>query len=71
MDLNAIAVSAGSACSSGKVEQSHVLKAMGVEDIYVNSAVRLSLRPNQCREDMNQFINVWQRMQMTQKVEGV
>lgn len=71
MDLNGIAVSAGSACSSGKVEQSHVLKAMGVDDMYVNTAVRLSLSPTQTREDMNQFINVWQRMQTTQKVEGL
>lgn len=71
MDLNGIAISAGSACSSGKVEQSHVLKAMGVDDGYVNSAVRLSLGSTQSREDMNQFISVWQRMQMTQKAEGL
>jgi cysteine desulfurase len=71
MDLNGIAISAGSACSSGKVEQSHVLKAMGVEDVYVKSAIRLSLSPTQTKEDMNQFINVWQRMQTTQKVEGL
>lgn len=70
-DLNGIAVSAGSACSSGKVEQSHVLKAMGVDDLYVNSAIRLSLSPTQSREDMDQFITVWQAMQMTKKVEGL
>lgn len=71
MDLNGIAISAGSACSSGKVEQSHVLKAMGVDDMYVNSAVRLSLSPLQNKQDINQFINVWQHMQTTQKVEGL
>lgn len=71
MDLNGIAVSAGSACSSGKVEQSHVLKAMGLDDVYVNSAIRLSLSPTQTQDDMDQFINVWQAMQMTKKVEGL
>lgn len=71
MDLNGIAISSGSACSSGKVEKSHVLKAMGLEDGYVNSAIRLSLSPNQTQEDMQQFISAWQHMQMTQKVEGL
>lgn len=71
MDLNGIAVSSGSACSSGKVEKSHVLKAMGLEDIYVDSAIRISLGWNQSNEDLEQFISAWQRMQITQKVEGL
>jgi cysteine desulfurase len=70
-DLNGIAISAGSACSSGKVEQSHVLKAMGLDDLYVNSAIRLSLSPSQTNDDMNQFMNVWKAMQITKKVEGL
>ncbi len=70
-DLNGIAVSAGSACSSGKVEQSHVLKAMGLDDMYVNSAIRLSLSPTQTKDDMDQFMTVWHAMQMTKKVEGL
>lgn len=71
MDLNGIAISAGSACSSGKVEQSHVLKAMGLDDVYVNSAIRLSLSPTQTKDDMDQFMNVWHAMQMTKKVESL
>lgn len=70
-DLNGIAVSAGSACSSGKVEQSHVLKAMGLDDMYVNSAIRLSLSSTQTKDDMDQFINAWHAMQMTKKVESL
>jgi cysteine desulfurase len=70
-DLNGIAISAGSACSSGKVEQSHVLKAMGVEDIYINSAVRLSLSPTSTTEDINHFLRAWEQMQATKKVEGL
>lgn len=70
-DLNGIAISAGSACSSGKVEQSHVLKAMGLEDSYINSAIRLSLGPANTDEDINQFIYAWKNMQVAQKVEGL
>jgi cysteine desulfurase len=71
MDLNGIAISSGSACSSGKVEKSHVLKAMGLEDRYVESAIRISLGPKQSYDDIQQFIEAWQRMQITQKVEGL
>ena len=42
-DLNGIAVSSGSACSSGKVQASHVLAAMGVEPALAQGAVRVSL----------------------------
>ena len=42
-DLNGIAVSSGSACSSGKVQASHVLAAMGVEPELARGALRVSL----------------------------
>ena len=42
LDRKAIAVSSGSACTSGKTEPSHVLKAMKVADTLANSAVRVS-----------------------------
>lgn len=70
-DLNGIAISAGSACSSGKVEQSHVLKAMGLEDVYINSAIRVSLGPTSTIEDINHFMQAWETMQVTKKVEGL
>jgi len=70
-DLNGIAVSAGAACSSGKVERSHVLKAMGIADIYTNSALRLSLSTETTLPDIEQFLAVWQGFQATQKVEGL
>lgn len=43
MDLAGVAISAGSACSSGKVKPSHVLKAMGYEDAIAGSAIRISI----------------------------
>lgn len=43
LDLAGIAVSAGSACSSGKVKASHVLQAMGADDMAAGSAIRISL----------------------------
>ncbi|MAU27736.1 MAG: cysteine desulfurase [Pelagibacterales bacterium] len=43
LDIEGYEVSSGSACSSGKVSASHVLKAMGLEENIVNGAIRISL----------------------------
>ena len=43
LDLAGFSVSSGSACSSGKVKESHVLKAMSVDDKIINNAIRISL----------------------------
>jgi cysteine desulfurase len=45
LDMESFSVSSGSACSSGKISQSHVLKAMGHENLALNS-IRLSFPPN-------------------------
>jgi len=58
-DLEGIAVSSGSACSSGKVETSHVLKAMGVPDAGASSAVRVSLGWTTTQQDIERFTSVW------------
>ncbi len=59
MDLAGFAVSAGSACSSGKVTPSHVLRAMGVEPDAAASAIRISLGWNSQAEDLPRFLKAW------------
>lgn len=61
-DLEGIDLSAGSACSSGKVEHSHVLKAMGLEDAICASAIRLSLGANHPDSDIERFIRAWHKL---------
>jgi len=59
MDLAGVSISAGSACSSGKVTSSHVLTAMGAEESIASSAVRVSLGWNSTQEDVEQFVQAW------------
>ncbi|MGI9366032.1 MAG: cysteine desulfurase family protein [Rhizobiaceae bacterium] len=54
-DLDGVAVSSGSACSSGKVGGSHVLKAMQVDDTVARGAIRVSLGWNSTRNDVEKF----------------
>jgi cysteine desulfurase len=61
-DLNGIAVSSGSACSSGKVQASHVLRAMGVEPALVQGAVRVSLGWSTCETDVERLLNAWNKV---------
>lgn len=58
-DLAGIAVSAGSACSSGRVKTSHVLRAMGLGEELANSAIRISLGPGNTPADIARAGNVW------------
>jgi cysteine desulfurase len=55
LDLAGVAVSAGSACSSGKVARSHVLEAMGVEPALAAGAIRLSLGWASGEADVERF----------------
>lgn len=62
LDLDGLAVSSGSACSSGKVAKSHVLDAMGVAPEISKAAIRVSLGWNTTHEDINNFIAAWRRI---------
>ncbi|GGA11821.1 cysteine desulfurase family protein [Neptunicoccus cionae] len=59
MDLAGYAISAGSACSSGKVKQSRVLKAMGFDDTTASSAIRVSIGPSTTRDEVMGFADAW------------
>ncbi len=61
-DLDGVAVSSGSACSSGKVAPSHVLAAMGVPAELARGAIRVSLGPATTETEIDRFLNVWQRL---------
>ena len=59
MDLSGFAISAGSACSSGKVKVSQVLKAMGYDDITASSAIRVSIGPTTTEQEVMSFADAW------------
>ncbi len=59
MDLAGFAISAGSACSSGKVRESRVLRAMGYGAEVARSAVRVSLGPTTKEEEVQRFAEAW------------
>ena len=62
LDLEGVAVSAGSACSSGKVKTSHVLKAMGFDDPVSGSAIRVSLGWQSQAADIDALLEAWARL---------
>ena len=61
-DLAGIAVSAGAACSSGKVGPSHVLRAMGVADEVAATAIRVSLGWRSEAGDIDRLIAAWRAL---------
>lgn len=61
-DLAGIAVSSGSACSSGKVQPSHVLEAMGFGSEVARGAVRLSLGWSTRDADIDSCLEAWRRL---------
>ncbi len=61
-DLNGFAVSAGSACSSGRIEKSHVLTAMNVPAELATSAIRISTGWNTSKYDIQSFTQAWLKL---------
>ncbi|MEC8196017.1 MAG: cysteine desulfurase family protein [Pseudomonadota bacterium] len=59
MDLAGFAISAGSACSSGKVRASKVLTAMGYDEMTAASSIRVSLGPQTSEQDVMGFADKW------------
>jgi cysteine desulfurase len=61
-DMAGIALSSGAACSSGKVETSHVLLAMGVSAQFAKCAIRVSPGIDNNMQDAEKFINAWKAL---------
>jgi cysteine desulfurase len=61
-DLAGIAVSAGSACSSGSLKTSHVLTAMGMSEDEARETIRVSFGPGTCEADVDALIGAWRQL---------
>ena len=62
LDLAGVAVSAGSACSSGKVEPSHVLRALGASDDVGGCAIRVSMGWATSEDEIERFLGAWRAL---------
>jgi cysteine desulfurase len=61
-DLEGVALSSGAACSSGKVQPSHVLAGMGVSPPLLHGAVRVSLGWTTTKTDVERFLGAWRKL---------
>ena len=66
LDLAGVAVSAGSACSSGKMKASHVLAAMHVPDDVAGGFIRVSFGPHTTEADVDRFLAEWRKIRSRQ-----
>jgi cysteine desulfurase len=71
LDLAGIAVSAGAACSSGKVGTSHVLQAMGIEPGVARAAIRVSLGWSSTEADVACFVEAWAHAALRRRERAV
>ncbi|HEY1745959.1 MAG TPA: cysteine desulfurase family protein [Xanthobacteraceae bacterium] len=62
LDLEGVAVSSGAACSSGKIQTSHVLAAMGCARSLTHAALRVSLGWSTTEADVERFQNAWRKV---------
>jgi cysteine desulfurase len=71
LDLDGVAVSSGSACSSGKVAASHVLSAMGVDPKLAAGAIRVSVGFSSTQKDVERLLEAWNKLVRTLLRGGV
>ncbi|MCG8509288.1 MAG: cysteine desulfurase [Rhodospirillales bacterium] len=70
LDLEGVAISAGSACSSGKVRASHVLVAMAAGEV-ASGAIRVSFGWNSDDSDVEKFLGAWDKIRARARIEAV
>jgi cysteine desulfurase len=68
MDLAGFAVSAGSACSSGKVKVSRVLRSIGLSDEAAAGALRVSLGIETTEDEVMRFVQAWTEKRARRRV---
>ena len=71
LDLAGLAVSAGAACSSGKVGASHVLAAMGLAPQLARAAIRISLGHGSTQQDVTSFLGAWRHIAVARRERAV
>jgi len=71
LDLAGLAVSAGAACSSGKVGASHVLAAMGLAPHIARAAIRISLGHGSAERDVASFLAAWSHIAAARRERAV
>ena len=69
-DMAGIAVSAGSACSSGSLKPSHVLAAMGWDETAAREVIRISFGPDTLEQDIDRVIAEWQTIATSRRAEA-
>ena len=62
LDMEGVAVSTGSACTSHSVEPSHVLKAMGIEEQLANGSIRFSFSKNLSKSDIDYAVEALEKV---------
>jgi len=70
LDLAGIAVSAGSACSSGKMKASDVMSAMNLPPELAGSFVRVSFGPSTSEADVDRFVAEWRKIAARAKTQA-
>ena len=70
LDLAGIAVSAGSACSSGKMKASEVMSAMNLPPELAGSFVRVSFGPSTSEADVDRFVAEWRKIAARAKTQA-
>jgi cysteine desulfurase len=68
-DLEGIAVSAGAACSSGKMKESHVLAAMGIPSSEAQNVIRVSMGWKTENKEIDAFVQAWKNIYITQRLK--
>ena len=69
LDLKGICASSGSACTSGSLDPSHVLLAMGLSEDIASSALRITLGKENTKEEIDYFVDELEKIVINLRTE--